>query len=109
MDAETATALAELRQFNYDRIYMRPESVAQAEAVIAILRALVDHLIAHPNLVPGTYDGDPPPEGLEEIDEPVWRGVAYVAGMTDRFAFEQAEALLNYDLRRIPAGIGRGI
>ncbi|MDR0285088.1 MAG: HD domain-containing protein [Propionibacteriaceae bacterium] len=106
MDAVTAAALAELRQFNYERIYMRPDSVAQAQAVIEVLRGLVDYLIAHPAAVP---DFGEPPATLREVDERVWRAVAYVAGMTDRFAFEQAEALLGYDLTRIPPGIGRGV
>ncbi|MCL2482539.1 MAG: HD domain-containing protein [Propionibacteriaceae bacterium] len=107
MDADTADVLAQLRQFNYDRIYMRPESVAQSDAVIDVLRALVDHLARHPDLVP-----DPPEQLLDdhpEVEGALWRAVAYVAGMTDRFAFEQAHALLGYDLARIPAGIGRGM
>ena len=32
--------------------------------------------------------------------------VAYVAGMTDRFAFGQAVALLGWDPDKLPAGIG---
>jgi dGTPase len=104
MDSSTAEALAELRQFNYERIYARPDSIAQAQAVIDILRALVDHLIAHPGLIPESVAG-----GDGHSAETVWRAVGYVAGMTDRFAFEQAEAWLSYDLSRIPAGIGRGV
>jgi len=104
MDPEIAAALAQLRQFNYERIYMRPDSVAQADAVIEILRSLVDYFIAHPGEIPRT--GEVP----DDVSDPVpWRAVAYVAGMTDRFAFEQAESLLGYDLSRIPAGIGRGV
>jgi len=48
MDEEGAAALAGLRRFNYERIYTRPESVAQAQAVIAVLRGLVDHYLEHP-------------------------------------------------------------
>jgi len=103
MDIETAGALAQLRQFDYERIYMRPESVAQADFVIDVLRGLVDYFIAHPDEVPGKEEV---PFGA---DPQSWRAVAYVAGMTDRFAFEQAETLLGYDLRRMPAGMGRGM
>ena len=34
--------------------------------------------------------------------------VTYVAGMTDRFAFEAATALLGWNPDRLPKGIGRG-
>ena len=36
----------------------------------------------------------------------VHAAVAYVAGMTDRFAFTQAVALLGWDPAKLPAGIG---
>jgi dGTPase len=92
-----AQALAALRAFNYERIYTRPESVAQSDAVIAVLRALVDHHIAHPELTPG-FTGD---------QDPVRAAVAYVGGMTDRFAFEQATRRLGWPAGRLPAVLGR--
>ena len=51
-----AEALAEFRRFNYDHVYLRPASRAQADAVIALLRALVEHYADRPDLLP-----DPPP------------------------------------------------
>jgi dGTPase len=33
-------------------------------------------------------------------------GVAYVAGMTDRFAFIQAVAVLGWDPAKLPVGVG---
>ncbi|MCL1906745.1 MAG: HD domain-containing protein [Propionibacteriaceae bacterium] len=106
MDQLTAQGLRELRAFNYDQIYTRDEAVAQSDAVVVILRALVDYLIDNPAQVPGAHKD--PPSFLAAIETPVWRAIEYVSGMTDRFAFEQAETLLGYDLTRIPAGIGRG-
>ncbi len=50
MAAEPAAALAALRAFNYERIYTRPDSLAQAAAVIEVLRALVDLLLRAPRL-----------------------------------------------------------
>jgi dGTPase len=105
MDAATAGGLAALRQFNYEHIYMRSESVAQSNAVVEVLRQLVDYFIDHPQAVAG-YEDD---LDLPGVDQSVGRAVAYVAGMTDRFAFEQAQALVGYDLARIPPGIGRGM
>jgi dGTPase len=92
-----AEALTALRQFNHDRIYLRPESRAQAKAVIAMLQALVEHYVRHPQ--------DLPPLAAGETD-PVRAAVAYVDGMTDRFACTQATARLDWPLDRLPRGPG---
>jgi len=103
MVAEPAQALAALRTFNYERIYTREESVAQAKAVIEALHALVEYFASHPAAMPA----DSVDPRLLESD-PIRAAVTYVAGMTDRFAFETAEALLGWDPDRLPRGIGRG-
>jgi dGTPase len=95
MDAAHAEALAALRAFNYERIYARPASVAQSEAVIAVLQALVEHLAGHPELLPGEGSGD----------DPVRAAVTHVAGMTDRYAFAAAVRLLGWPPERLPRGI----
>ncbi len=99
MEPEVAEALATFRRFNYEQVYLRPASRAQASQVIDLLRALVDHYAAHPGLLPNPADvaaGSP---------EAVRQAVAYVAGMTDRFACRQGVALLDYPLHRLPRGI----
>jgi dGTPase len=53
MTSEAADALAAFRRFNYEQVYLRPASVAQARAVIAVLRALVEHYADRPNGLPG--------------------------------------------------------
>jgi dGTPase len=93
MDATTAQALAALRAFDYERIYTRPASVAQADAVIDVLRALVEHYAAFPA---DTGSGG----------DPVRNAVAYVGGMTDRYAFARAVEVLGWDPARLPVGIG---
>ncbi len=98
MDATTASALARLRAFNYERIYTRPASLAQSRAVVAVLQGLVEHYIATPDALPRDYR-----------DEDRSRAaVTYVGGMTDRFAFDTAISLLGYDEQRLPQGIGLG-
>ncbi len=99
MTADAAEALAAFRRFNYDNVYLRPASQAQARSVIALLQALVEHYAAHPQLLPdaGDIDADGP-DALHEA-------VAYVGGMTDRFACRQAVALLGWDTARLPQGI----
>jgi dGTPase len=95
IDEAHAEALADLRAFNYDRVYKRPASVEQADAVIAVLRALVDHFVADPALL-----------GITDDEEDAVRtAVTYVAGMTDRFAFETAITLLGWPAERLPRGI----
>ncbi len=99
MAADIADALASLRAFNYDRIYTRPDSVAQAHAVIEVLRGLVDFYLEHPSQLPN--------EVVEKPDR-TRATVAYVAGMTDRFAFDAATNLLGWRVEKLPRGIGHG-
>ena len=64
--------------------------------MIAMLRALVEHYVARP--------GDLPPGTLESHGDPVLGAVAYVGGMTDRFACAQAVSLLGWPADRLPKG-----
>jgi len=99
-----AEALAAFRASNYEHIYLRPSSVAQGRSVVAILQALVEHFGDRPNLIP--VGGGQAPDLVGGEPEAVRAAVAYVAGMTDRFAFSQAVALLGWDPGKLPAGIG---
>jgi dGTPase len=104
MADEPAEALASFRASNYQHIYLRPSSVAQGRSVVSVLRALVDYFGDRPNLIP---DGVGPTADLNGGDPRAVRAaVAYVAGMTDRFAFGQAVAHLGWDPDKLPAGIG---
>ena len=98
MDKTTAEALGELRRFNYERIYTRPESVAQSTTVVRVLRDLVNYYLDRPEAMPEEYRGEDLVRGA----------VTYVGGMTDRFAFERAQLLLGWDPKKLPRGIGRG-
>jgi dGTPase len=93
MRAEMADALAALRAFNYEHIYLRPASLEQSRRVIEMLRALVEHFASH--------DGEMPPEFAREG---ALGAVAYVAGMTDRYACSQAVARLDWSPDRLPRG-----
>ena len=99
MDRATAQALAELRRFNYERIYTRPESVQQSGTVVRVLRDLVNHYLEQPGELPDEYRTDDAVRGV----------VAYVGGMTDRYAFDNARRLLGWDPAKLPRGIGRGV
>jgi dGTPase len=81
---------------------------------VAVLRALVEHFSDRPHLV-GDHDGSSPAPtpARSPVEADVMAGstealraaVTYVAGMTDRFAFRQAVALLGWDPGKLPAGV----
>lgn len=103
MTSKCADALASFRKFNYENIYMRRESRAQAESVVRLLRALVEHYVANPKLMYAP--------GERELFEPnsaeaTRLAVTYVGGMTDRFACRQGVALLGWQEAQLPQGIG---
>jgi dGTPase len=101
MPPDEAVALAALRAFNYERIYVRPASLAQSRAVIEVLRALVEYYGEHPELMPDASD-------IELQSEAAVRAaVTYVAGMTDRYAFDMAVRHLHWSPERLPRGIDR--
>lgn len=92
MAPDLANALAQLRRFNYERIYTRPESVAQSKSVIRILNALVEFYAEQPFQMPEKFRGQ----------DAIRSAVTYVAGMTDRFAFQQAIDLLGWSVADLP-------
>ena len=101
MESDAAEALGAFRQFNYDAVYLRPESQAQATSVISLLQALVEHYAKNPQLIAATRDYD----ASTSADLIMRTVVEYVGGMTDQFAFTQAVTLLNWDESRLPRGI----
>jgi dGTPase len=104
MADEEAEALAAFRASNYEHIYLRPSSVAQGRSVVAVLQALVEYFGDRPNLIPA--GGGPTLDLVGGEPAAVRAAVAYVAGMTDRFAFSQAVALVGWDPAKLPVGIG---
>lgn len=107
LSEELGEALAELRRFNYERIYLRSASAEQSARVIAMLRSLVEHYSGHPPEMPsdrklGALPADP------GSDAALRQAVGYVAGMTDRFACVQAVARLGWTADRLPRGFDSG-
>jgi dGTPase len=105
MEEEEAEALAAFRACNYERIYLREASLRQGEAVVAVLRALVEHFADRPHLIAHDGSSNRPADVVAGSEDAVRAAVAYVAGMTDRFAFRQAVALLDWDVAKLPAGV----
>ena len=79
------TALDELRQFMFDNVYLRSQAAEEQEKAIAVIRALVQYHLDHPDEVPEEYARAP--------GELADRVIDYVAGMTDRYALRTYERL----------------
>ena len=82
-------AMHELRTFMFERVYMSDTAAGQKHVAIDVIRRLVDHHLAHPELIPATYRDS-------EADE-VTQVVDYVSGMTDRFALNMHDRLFEAD------------
>lgn len=116
MAPDIAEALAAFRRFNYEHVYLRPASQQQASAVISLLRALVEHYADRPHAIPRqTMEaalGDQAADlgRVDHVDaggpEALRAAVAYVGGMTDRFACQQGLSQLSWDPAKLPRGIG---
>ncbi|MEZ5243939.1 MAG: HD domain-containing protein [Acidimicrobiales bacterium] len=99
MTADHAEALAAFRSFNYERIYLRPESREQAALVIGMLQGLVDHLASDATRLPARLLTDDSEEGIRRAS------VEWVAGMTDRYARRAAIEWLGMPPEALPEGI----
>lgn len=99
LDSTTAGALAAFRQFNFDRIYLRPAARDQAATVIKLLQQLTEWLIHNP-----TQIGDGVAPGAE-TDEITAHAVRYVSGMTDRFALNLAVEHLGWAPEALPRSV----
>jgi dGTPase len=104
MTEPAACALAAFREFNFERIYLRPASRRQAERAIRLLRGLVDHFADAPRRMPAVRDGDAiaPAPGSPEAAA---LAVHYVSGMTDRFALALGVDLLGWRPDDLPRGV----
>jgi len=74
-------AMALLRDFMFERVYLGPAVRAEHAKIAAVLRRLFDHYIEHPDELPAgavAADGD----GERVLAE---RVTDYLAGMTDRY------------------------
>jgi dGTPase len=76
-------AMAELRGFMFNRVYLGPEATREHAKIRVVIRSLFDHYCAHPEEIPAST----PPGDIPR------RVTDYLAGMTDRFCIRTFEAL----------------
>jgi dGTPase len=89
MAPETLAAMHELRDFMFEKVYLRADSEHQRRWAIGIIRDLVDHYLDHPDDIPESYRHDDADPSTQVID--------YVSGMTDRFAIRDHDRLFRPD------------
>jgi dGTPase len=86
---DAAAAMGALRAFMFERIYLGPEVLAERERIEAVLRALFEHYVEHPELLPKHPELLPDhPHG-----ELAQRVIDYIAGMTDRYCIREYSRL----------------
>jgi dGTPase len=101
MTEPAAAALSAFRDFNFERIYLRPAAQRQAERVVALLRGLVERFADAPRNLPDPDAAGVAPGSLEATA----LAVRYVSGMTDRFALALGVELLGWRPEHLPRGV----
>ncbi len=101
MTEPAAGALQAFRDFNFERIYLRPAARAQAERVIRLLRGLVEHFADAPGRLPDAAAA----RLVAGSPEAAQAAVHYVSGMTDRFALGLGVELLGWRPDDLPRGV----
>ena len=105
MTEPAASALAEFRAFNFERIYLRPAARRQAARVVRLLGGLVEHFADAPAAHPRRCaTGEPPARSPGRPRRPRSR-CSYVSGMTDRFALGLGVELLGWRPDDLPRGV----
>jgi len=104
MHEESAAVLDAFRAHNFEKIYLRPASLEQSAKVVRILGALVEYYVDAPGLLPSVADGSAPHPGSGSADA-ARLAVAYVASMTDRYAFGLAGELLGFSSAQMPKSV----
>ncbi len=85
MEPEALQTMLELRDFMFERVYLRPEAEANRRRAIMVIRDLVDHYLEHPGEIPASYRHDEADLTTQVLD--------YVSGFTDRFALRTHDRL----------------
>ena len=78
-------ALDALRDFLFQKVYLRPESAEEQRKAVELVRSLFSYYLEHPEAIPAEIAGTP--------GDPATHVADYIAGMTDRFALRTYEQL----------------
>lgn len=85
MESDSLHAMNELRDFMFERVYLRPAAADHRRQVFSVIHDLVDYFLDRPEEIPETS---------RRTDAAVLQQVIdYVAGMTDRYALRLHDRL----------------
>ena len=84
MEPTRLEVMHDLRDFMFERVYLRAETEPQRRRAKEVVRGLVDYFAERPADIPATYPRE---------DAPLTRVLDYVAGMTDRYAITTYDRL----------------
>ena len=85
LSAPVADALDRLRDFMFDRVYLRPDASAENEKAVHMIRDLFTYFLDHPDQMPSDHVRAPGDLPTQVAD--------FVAGRTDRYALRTYEQL----------------
>jgi dGTPase len=87
-------AMAELRKFMFERVYLGPAVRAEHARIANVVRRLFEHYVEYPELLPASQRADSragecSKQGPLEGHELAQRVTDYLAGMTDRYCIRE--------------------
>ena len=85
LSREVGEALDALREFMFERVYLRTDAAEEQDKAIGLLRSLFAHYVDHPEEIPAEYHLAP--------GDTTTRVADYIAGMTDRYALRMYEQI----------------
>ncbi|MDO8185101.1 deoxyguanosinetriphosphate triphosphohydrolase [Conexibacter sp. JD483] len=83
--AEAGAAMAELRGYMFEHVYLGPAARAEHDKIKRVVSTLFDHYVEHPEQIPPLL-----PVGDADLAD---RVTDYLAGMTDRYCIRRFEDL----------------
>ncbi len=86
---EAGPAMAKLRKFMFERVYLGPAVRAEHERIAGVVSALFEHYVAHPELLPDPRSAVASAPSAGGDDELAVRVTDYLAGMTDRYCIRE--------------------
>ena len=87
MSAKCSEAMDALREFLFENVYFRPQSILEENKIRVMVKDFYDYYLAHSEQLPVEYTRN---------GEGISRAVCdYIAGMTDSFAFQEHKRLFS--------------